>query len=116
MSDSGKPASRKRCAMASAAAVTLPTESVELISINCLKMSCESFLVASSICACDVRTKSNDHKMGQENRIKAILRCNGAPDDENRDSPYLGNRKHLIPSTNVASRHVMDEHAAGLSR
>ena len=33
------PASRKRCAMASAAAVTLPTESVVLISISCLKIS-----------------------------------------------------------------------------
>src|SRR5947199_3325081 len=36
---SGNPASRKRCAIASDAAVTLPTESVVLISINCLKTS-----------------------------------------------------------------------------
>src|SRR5271156_4071272 len=39
MSLSGNPASRKRLAMASAAVLTLPTESVVLISINCLKMS-----------------------------------------------------------------------------
>src|SRR5208282_319469 len=56
MSLSGNPASRKRCAIASAAEVTLPTESVVLISINCLKMSRASRRVASSAgegcCAC----------------------------------------------------------------
>ena len=36
---SGKPASRRRAAMASAAVVTLPTESVVLISMSCLKIS-----------------------------------------------------------------------------
>src|SRR3954466_3742040 len=39
---SGKPAARNRCAIASAATVVLPDESVVLISINCLKMSCAS--------------------------------------------------------------------------
>jgi len=38
-SAAGKPASRQRFATASAAVVTLPTESVVLISISCLKMS-----------------------------------------------------------------------------
>ena len=54
MSLAGKPASRKRCAIASAAAVTLPTESVVLISISCLRMSCASLRVAASggaVCA-----------------------------------------------------------------
>ena len=36
---SAKPASRRRLAMASAAVVTLPTESVVLISMSCLKIS-----------------------------------------------------------------------------
>src|ERR1700723_2669794 len=44
----GKPASRRRLAIASAATVVLPTESVVLISTSCLKMSRESCLVASS--------------------------------------------------------------------
>src|ERR1700722_14467152 len=44
----GKPASSKRCAIALAAIVVLPTESVVLISISCLKMSCESCLVWGS--------------------------------------------------------------------
>src|SRR5882762_2227468 len=48
--------------MASAAVLTLPTESVVLISINSLKMSWESCRVASSICADDAelmkRTKT----------------------------------------------------------
>src|SRR5271170_5710572 len=56
MSLSGNPASRKRCAIASAATVTLPIESVVLISINCLKISTASFREASSAgvncCAC----------------------------------------------------------------
>src|ERR1700719_3824471 len=40
MSFSSKPASRKRLARAWAALVTLPAESVVLISINSLKISC----------------------------------------------------------------------------
>src|ERR1700755_248667 len=48
MSLSGKPASRRRLAMASEAAVTLPTESVVLISMSSLKMLRESWRVASS--------------------------------------------------------------------
>jgi hypothetical protein len=44
----GNPASRKRCAKASAAAVTLPTESVVLISISCLKISSASLRDARS--------------------------------------------------------------------
>ena len=39
MSAAGKPASRKRCAVASAAVVTLPTESVVLISTSCFRIS-----------------------------------------------------------------------------
>src|SRR5437660_580852 len=45
MSASTKPPSRKRLAIASAAVVTLPTESVVLISMSCLKISRESCLV-----------------------------------------------------------------------
>src|ERR1700687_5604293 len=40
MSGSSNPASRRRFAIASAALVTLPAESVVLISISCLKISC----------------------------------------------------------------------------
>src|SRR5258708_32919339 len=46
----GNPASSNRFAMACAATVVLPTESVVLISINCLKMSCAiSRLLATSL-------------------------------------------------------------------
>src|SRR6266849_4071599 len=51
MSLAVKPASRKRLAMASAATVVLPTESVVLISTSCLYMSCASCFVASFVCA-----------------------------------------------------------------
>ena len=47
----GKPALRRRSAMASAAIVVLPTESVVLISINCLKMSRDNCRVPGSIWA-----------------------------------------------------------------
>ncbi len=47
-----KPPVRNRWAMASAAVVTLPTESVVLISMSCLKMSRASRLVGSRLCAC----------------------------------------------------------------
>src|SRR5580692_12079532 len=47
----GKPASSRRLAIASAATVVLPTESVVLISTSCFKISCESCLVASFTCA-----------------------------------------------------------------
>src|ERR1700733_6163553 len=50
-SAAAKPAARKRCAMACAAVVTLPTESVVLISISCLKISCASALAGSSVAA-----------------------------------------------------------------
>src|SRR5712672_1338279 len=43
----GNPASSNRFAMACAATVVLPIESVVLISINCLKMSCAIWRVAS---------------------------------------------------------------------
>src|SRR5208282_2122856 len=69
MSLSGNPASRNRCAMTSAAAVTLPTESVELISISCLKISSASRRVAASAgdscCACIETTNTR-----QETRPK----------------------------------------------
>src|SRR5579863_5008913 len=44
----GKPASRSRFAIASAAVVTLPGDSVVSISMSCLKMSCANCFVASS--------------------------------------------------------------------
>src|SRR5271170_4050440 len=53
----GKPASSKRLAMAWAAIVVLPTESVVLISTSCLKMSRASCLVVSFSCACSVAAK-----------------------------------------------------------
>ena len=46
---SGKPASRRRLAMASAAVVTLPRESVVLISINCLKISRASAVASGGV-------------------------------------------------------------------
>src|ERR1035441_7744233 len=79
MSLSGNPASRKRLAMASAAAVTLPTESVVLISISCLKMSSASFRVASSAgdscCACIETTNIADKNRPNHNCLdfKSIL-------------------------------------------
>src|ERR1035441_5795873 len=71
MSLSGNPASRKRFAIASEAAVTLPTESVVLISISCLKMSTASRRVAWSdsgvCCACietvNTRQKKTRHRV-----------------------------------------------------
>src|ERR1017187_6215538 len=71
MSPSGNPASRKRFAIASEAAVTLPTESVVLISISCLKMSTASRRVAWSdsgdCCACietvNTRQKKTRHRV-----------------------------------------------------
>src|SRR5580692_4044085 len=60
--------------MASAATVTLPTESVELISISCLKISCESFFVASSICACDGPGKTRENRKKKKNEKKVRLR------------------------------------------
>src|SRR5271165_2227600 len=47
-SAAGKPASRSRFAIACAAIVVLPTESVVLISISCLKMSCARVRADSS--------------------------------------------------------------------
>src|SRR6202021_1390828 len=44
----GNPASNNRFAMASAATVVLPTESVVLISMSCLKMSCAFLRVTAS--------------------------------------------------------------------
>src|SRR5580704_5500041 len=44
----GNPASSRRFAMASAATVVLPTESVVLISMSCLKMSCAFLRVTAS--------------------------------------------------------------------
>ncbi len=82
MSASANPASRNRCAIASAAAVTLPTESVELISISCLKMSCESFRVASSICACDAGARNRKHKKREQSRTNHLLRSNGVSWDD----------------------------------
>src|SRR5271154_3621988 len=71
MSLSGNPASRKRCAMASAAAVTLPTESVVLISISCLKISSASRRVASSAgdscCACIEATNITERNRPNHN-------------------------------------------------
>src|SRR5271169_4272275 len=77
MSLSGNPASRNRCAMASEAAVTLPTESVVLISISCLKMSYESFLVASSICARDVGTRNKRAKKIDVRKTNHLPQFNG---------------------------------------
>src|SRR5258708_32040345 len=54
---SKKPASRKRLAIASAAVVTLPTESVVLISINCFRISRASWFVSFLLCARPVGTK-----------------------------------------------------------
>src|ERR1035438_2704162 len=71
MSLAGKPASRKRCAIASAAAVTLPTESVVLISISCLRMSCASLRVAASggaVCAAIESANNKLAKSTRENR------------------------------------------------
>ena len=61
------PASRKRFAMASAATVVLPTESVVLISMSCLKMSRESRRVASSVWAKKGR-RGEGQNDGQEHR------------------------------------------------
>jgi len=51
MSSAAKPAARNRCAIASAAAVTLPTDSVVLISTSSLKISRASALDDSPACA-----------------------------------------------------------------
>src|ERR1700688_3159292 len=48
---STNPASIRRLAMASAAVVTLPTESVVLISTSCLKMWCANSLTAGGVAA-----------------------------------------------------------------
>src|SRR5882757_492922 len=45
----GNPASSSLCAMACAATVVLPMESVVLISMSCLKMSCAFFRVTASL-------------------------------------------------------------------
>src|SRR5690348_3397523 len=55
MSLAGKPASRRRLAMASAATVVLPLEWVVLMSINCWKMSRASCLSALLSWACEVK-------------------------------------------------------------
>ena len=72
MSESAKPASRNLCAIASDAVLTFPTESVVLISINCLKISCASFLVASSICACEAGVKDTKRR-NHEKRTAVLL-------------------------------------------
>src|ERR1700690_3569532 len=101
MSASGNPASRKRCAIASAAAVTLPTESVELISINCLKMSWESFLVASSIWAGDAGMKSKKQKK-EEN--KTLPRANWVSwEREDRNLFTFDNRRQSYPKAVIAT-------------
>src|ERR1700682_5221697 len=64
----GNPASRKRCAMASEAVDTLPTESVVLISISCLKMSWESCLLLSSICDGEVIAKNRQEIVNDQFR------------------------------------------------
>src|SRR5215510_7356814 len=51
MSRSSKPAERSRSAIASEAAVTLPTESVVLISINCFRISLASPSFSFKLCA-----------------------------------------------------------------
>src|SRR5438045_652924 len=61
MSVSGNPASRNRCAIAPAAVLTLPTESVVLISISCLKMSWASCFVESSSWAFAIGTSETAH-------------------------------------------------------
>ena len=50
-SSPAKPAPRSHAAIASAAVVVLPTESVVLISMSCLKMSCAICRVDESACA-----------------------------------------------------------------
>src|SRR5208282_2168652 len=77
MSVSGNPASRKCCAMASAAAVTLPTESVVLISMSCLNISTSSFRVASSAgdtcCACTETTNITEKNRPNHNFLDPTL-------------------------------------------
>src|SRR5580700_6999261 len=77
MSLLGNPASRKRCAIASAAAVTLPTESVVLISINCLKMSSANRRVASSAgegcCASTETVNTRQKKTSQHVRDPTFI-------------------------------------------
>jgi len=82
MSDSEKPASRNLCAIASEAAVTLPTESVELISTSCLKMSCDNLRVASSISGCDAEREVKEHKKIEEKRMNRFLRPNRLSRDD----------------------------------
>src|ERR1700675_3693272 len=48
----GNPASSSRCAMACAATLVLPTESVVLISMSCLKMSCAFCCDPASLSGC----------------------------------------------------------------
>src|SRR5580658_2377767 len=84
MSLSENPASRNRFFIASEAVVTLPTESVVLISISCLKMSSASFRVASSAgescCAC-IEAVNSKQKNGLSHHFwdpKFILHQNSA--------------------------------------
>ena len=70
----GKPASRRRCAMASAATVVLPTESVVLISISCLKMSCDNCRVPGSTWASRAGAE-NTKATAARNKVFNRCRC-----------------------------------------
>src|SRR6266403_913002 len=66
MSPSAKPPSRRRVAIASAAVVTLPTESVVLISMSCLKISRASCFVCSG--------RSEEHTSELQSRRDLVCR------------------------------------------
>src|SRR5882672_10612974 len=80
MSFSAKPPSRRRVAIASAAVVTLPTESVVLISMSCLKMSRANCFVCSDPCA-----ETAGEQLAtttQNNRAQRFTACIWSPQNE----------------------------------
>src|SRR5882762_9888251 len=79
ISASAKPASRKRLAIASAAVVTFPTESVVLISMSCLKMSCANCLVSSGTWA---RPRGTQLAIRHKDKIERIPLCIYSPQSE----------------------------------
>src|SRR6266478_1813739 len=79
MSLSAKPPSRRRAAIASAAAVTLPTESVVLISMSCLKISRANCFVCSCPCA---ETADEQFAITQNNRTQCFTACIWSPQNE----------------------------------
>src|SRR6266576_524955 len=78
-SPSAKPPSRRRLAIASAAVVTLPTESVVLISMSCLKMARANCFVWSGTW---VRPRVVQITIRQKDKIQRVALCIYSPQSE----------------------------------